>query len=233
MSRVAGVAEPRLVGLRRNRRAPGVPLWKGVPVMRGADWWDERYMSADRLFSETPHRLLVELVSELEPGRGLDVGAGEGRNALWLAERGWDVTAVDFSRVALERARQSAARRGLAVDWVLGDVHTSLPEGPFELVLVANVHPDEESRRALFRAVSARLAAGGRLLVVGRDLADLGTGHGGPPDPERRYTPERLADAFPGVELERCESVQRPVEAGDERPAAVDTLAWGRRAVGP
>ena len=126
--------------------------------------------------------------------------------------------------------RQSAAERGLEVDWVLRDIHNALPEGPFDLVLMVYVHPEEEARRALLAGMSMALAAGGRVLVIGRDLADLGTGHAGPSDPERLYTPERLIGAFPGVELERCESVQRPAEAGAERPPPVDTLAWGRRA---
>lgn len=205
----------------------------GRVVARSAEWWDEQYAKVDRTRSRPPHHLVAELLADVEPGRALDLGAGEGRNALWLAERGWKVTAVDFSRVAVDWGRRSAAERGVEVDWVLGDIHSSLPEGPFDLALMVYVHPAEEARRELLVEMSRALAPGGRVLVIGRDLADLGSGHAGPSDPERLYTPERLIGAFQEVEVERCESVQRPSEPGDERPPPNDTLAWGRRAVGP
>jgi SAM-dependent methyltransferase len=199
-------------------------------MARSAEWWDQQYARAERVLNRPPHRLVAELVSELPPGRALDLGAGEGRNAVWLAAQGWQVTAVDFSRVAIEWGRESAADLGVELDWVLQDIHSPLPAGPFDLVLVIYVHPDEDQRRGLFRSLPGVLVPGGHVLVIGRDLADLDAGHAGPSDPDRLYTPERLRDAFPGVELERCESVQRAAEPSDERPPPVDTLAWGRLA---
>ena len=164
-------------------------------------------------------------------GYALDVASGRGRNALWLARRGWQVTAVDFSRVGLEKAARLARAEGLAVECVVADVRDYRPEpAGFELVLIAYLHPEPLERAGIFSRAAQAVAAGGHLLAVGRDLADLHPDGGrGPPDPERRFTPQRLAGAFPGIELDRCESVTREVDT-DERPARlVDTLAWGSR----
>lgn len=196
-----------------------------------ADRWDERYAAKDRVFSEAPTPFLVELASRLEPGRALDLGAGEGRHALWLARRGWRVTAVDFSRVGLEKAQRRAEAETVEIDCVVADVRGYRPEPRgFELVLIAYLHPAPLEREAIFPFAAEAVAPGGRLLAVGRDLADLDRDGGrGPPDPERRFTPHTLAGAFPGIELVRCESVTREIETDDGPAQLIDTLAWGRR----
>lgn len=130
-------------------------------MARSAEWWDAQYAKAERVHTRPPHRLVAELVPGLEPGRALDLGAGEGRNAVWLAEQGWAVTAVDFSRVAIDWGRESAAQRGVEVDWVHADIHDPLPEGPFGLVVLVYVHPHAERRQELFREMAAALSPGG------------------------------------------------------------------------
>ena len=87
-----------------------------------AEGWDRRYEGSDLLWTAEPNRFLVAEVAGLEPGRALDVGTGEGRNAVWLAEQGWRVTGVDFSAVGLEKARHLATARGVEVEWVLADL---------------------------------------------------------------------------------------------------------------
>jgi SAM-dependent methyltransferase len=140
--------------------------------------WDERYASMEQLWSGHPNGQLVRESSELQPGRALDVGCGEGADALWLAERGWDVTALDVSRVALDRAVGEARRTGLQVNWVhAGLIEAALPPAFFDLVSAQ--YPallrteDHEAERALLAAV----APGGVLLVVHHVLTSESHAH--------------------------------------------------------
>lgn len=139
--------------------------------------WDERYADAPLLWSATPNRWVAAEAHDLRPGRALDLAAGEGRNALWLAGRGFSVTAVDFSPVALDRGRRRALELGPAGDritWVEADVLDYRPDArAFDLVVVAYLQLiPPERRAAIGRAVGA-LADAGVLLVVGHALANL------------------------------------------------------------
>jgi SAM-dependent methyltransferase len=157
------------------------------------------------------------------PGTALDLGAGEGRHALWLAERGWRVTAVDFSSVGIERGRVLARERGLDVDWVVADATTWTPEEgrTHDLVLVAYLHLPED---VLSRA-ARWLAPGGALVVVGHALRNLTEGVGGPQDPAILHTTEQLRAAATGLDVERCEEVVRATDTGD----AIDVVLVARR----
>lgn len=193
-----------------------------------AEGWDRRYAEREWLLSREPTPVVVELVSPLEPGRALELGAGEGRHAVWLARQGWQVTAVDFSRVGLEKARRRAEEHGVELECVLADVRDLRPTpGGYELVLLAYLHPPVPEREAIFAAVAEAVAPAGHLLVVGLDLTDPRADRRA--DREWRYTPARLSGAFPGIELVRCERVTRRVEADDGPREAIDTLAWGYR----
>jgi SAM-dependent methyltransferase len=194
-----------------------------------AESWDLRYAEKEWLLSLEPCQVVVELVSPLKPGRALELGAGEGRHAVWLARHGWRVTAVDFSRVALEKAGRRAREYGVELDCLLADVrHLSPRPGAYDLVLLAYMHPEPGEREAVFAASAEAVAPGGHLLVVGLDLTDPRAGRGGA-DRDWRYTPDRLSGAFPGIELSRCERVTREVETAEGSEQSVDTLAWGRR----
>ena len=106
-----------------------------------AEDWDCRYRGTELVWTAQPNRFVVEELHALPPGRALDLGSGEGRNAVWLAERGWQVTAVDFSPVALAKARRLAQARGVTVNWVLADLRGYQPESAaHDLILVAYVH---------------------------------------------------------------------------------------------
>jgi SAM-dependent methyltransferase len=196
----------------------------------GPEDWDARYRDIGPLGEREPNRFLVEEAADLRPGRALELGCGEGRNARWLAERGWRVTAVDFSPVALERARALAERRGLAVDWVRADA-TAFRAGPVhDLVALLYLQlPEAELARALAVAVGA-LAPGGTLLVVGHDLANLDGGHGGPRNPLVLMTAEAVLPHLDGLRVERAGRVFRPVPLDDGEAVAVDTLVRARRA---
>jgi SAM-dependent methyltransferase len=189
--------------------------------MRAHDW-DERYAEAQQ-WSAEPNRLVAELLAGLPPGDAVDLAAGEGRHALWLAGLGWRATAVDFSGVGLARGQaQPGADR---VTWVVADVLAWEPPQPVDLVVVAYLHlPEAETVDLLTRAV-AWLRPGGRLLVLGHDVDNLTAGVGGPPDPAILHSVDRLAPVAALLEVDRLEQVRRETPAG----TALDTLLWGRR----
>ena len=189
--------------------------------------WDRRYAERELVWSATPNRMLVAEAGDLPPGRALDLACGEGRNAVWLAELGWDVVAVDFSRVAIEKARRTAAEAGVAVEFVCGDLLEYVPErAAYDLVVVLFLQlPADERRAVLARAVDA-LAPDGTLLLIGHDLTNLTGGVGGPSDPSVLYTPDDIVGDLSGLEIERAERVHRDVEDAD-RPA-IDALVRAR-----
>jgi SAM-dependent methyltransferase len=185
--------------------------------------WDERYAASKHVWSAAPNAEVERIVSGWAPGRAVDLGAGEGRHALWLAEQGWRVTAVDFSAVGLAKGEAEAGRRGLSVDWVVADVRSwQPPDGAaYDLVLVAYLHLAED----VFARTARWLAPGGALVVVGHALRNLTEGVGGPPDPALLHTPEQLRSAAAGLEVERCEELLRPTDAG----TAIDAVLVARR----
>ena len=171
-----------------------------------AQFWDEMYGSRERLFSGNPNGVLVTEVADLPPGQALDVGCGEGGDALWLARRGWQVTAVDISRTALERAAAEAAVATDVADvtgriaWTRADLTaTPPPAHSFDLVSVQYFplphQPDHAALRALLDAVSP----GGTLLFAGHDLADMSKhqadegNHGHSFNPSDYYQPADVA----------------------------------------
>ncbi|HEX6446167.1 MAG TPA: methyltransferase domain-containing protein [Streptosporangiales bacterium] len=185
--------------------------------------WDERYAATDRLWSATPNATVAEIVGPLPPGRALDYAAGEGRHSVWLAQRGWQVTAVDFSSVGIDRGRAAAADLGVEVDWVVDDVLTwSPPEGvTYDLVLVAYLHlPDD-----VFGRLRDWLAPGGRLVVLGHALRNLTDGVGGPQDPGLLHTEEQHRRAAEGLVVERSGEVFRETPDG----TAIDLCLVARR----
>jgi SAM-dependent methyltransferase len=190
--------------------------------VRAADW-DERYADRQQWSSE-PNATVAELVAGLPPGDAVDLAAGEGRHALWLAGLGWRVTAVDFSAVGLERgAAQPGAER---VTWVTADVTTwTAPAASLDLVVVAYLHlPEGDTVDLLTRAVRW-LRPGGRLLVLGHDVENIASGVGGPQDPAILHSVARLTPVAALLDVDRLEQVHRATPAG----TALDTLLWGRR----
>ena len=202
--------------------------------------WNQRYADSELVWSAAPNIWVVQLTQDLPPGTALDVAAGEGRNALWLAACGWHVTAVDFSAVALQRAA-SLAKRRLGDDagnlqTLEADVATWVPpERSFDLVLVAYLHLPSRQRSAVMSAAAAAVAPGGTLLVVGHDLANLSSGHGGPQDPAALYSPaDIVADIEPAqLTVVRAETAVRPLTDAQGQPVeALDALVLAQRPVG-
>lgn len=197
--------------------------------MDAADW-DSRYSATDTMWSEEPNVFLVEKVEAMKPGRALDLGCGEGRNALWLAEKGWAVTAVDFSEVAVERGRHWADRRGLEVDFRVSDVTEFDPEPEsYDLVIVFYMQlPKDAVRNVLGRAVGA-VAKGGTLLVVAHDLDNLEHGYGGPPTAAVLYTTDLVLESIGALSLVEAGQVRRSVATSEGEKTAIDTLVLARR----
>lgn len=192
--------------------------------------WDTRYSATETMWSYEPNVFLVPRVEGLKPGRALDLGCGEGRNALWLAARGWDVTAVDFSQVAVDRGRSWADQRGLEVDFQVADVIDYEPEpGMFDLVIVFYLQlPHDEVRQVLAHSMAA-LAPGGTLLVVAHDLENLAHGYGGPPTADVLYTEDLVTSSISGLDVVEAGTVERVVVASEGERTAIDTLVRAMR----
>ena len=184
--------------------------------------WDQRYGASELVWPADPNVFLVAEAADLAPGRALDVACGEGRNAIWLARRGWEVVGADYSPAALRKAEAVSASAGAPVTYVEADATLRSPEGPFDLVVFCYLQlPGDLMARALDLAV-AQLAEGGTLVVIGHDRRNLAEGVGGPKRPEVLLDPEAVAGMVPTLDVEVATTVERHVE-GEERPA-LDTL---------
>lgn len=193
--------------------------------------WDERYRTDELIWKAEPNRFLVAELDGIAPGRALDVACGEGRNALWLAAKGWRVTGVDFSSAALAKGRRIASEQGLEVEYVEADVvEWPPPLGQFDAVVLMYLHLPAPERRQVLSHAKAALAPGGLLLVVGHDLSNLTQGTGGPQDATVLYRPEDLVTDLSGLRIEKAERVTRTVETEAGPRTAIDALV---RAVRP
>src|ERR1019366_1044472 len=158
-------------------------------------------------------QFLVAELAEVVPGRALDLACGEGRNAVWLAEHGWQVTEVDFSPVGLAKAGRLSREHDVDVEWIEADVvEWDPPRAAFDLVIVFYLHlPATERTRVLVHAQDA-LALGGTLLVVGHDSSNLTQGYGGPHDPAVLFTPEEVTIDLHKLRIVRADHVERLVD---------------------
>ena len=199
--------------------------------------WDERYAAHDLVWSVEPNRFVAEIVGPLTPGHALDLAAGEGRNAIWMVERGWSVVALDYSTVAVDRMRSLAADRlGADVDRLtplLGDATLQAPGDPasYDLALLSYLQlPADQWRQALRCAVAA-VRPGGRVVVVGHAGRNLAEGWGGPSDRTVLYDPDEVLDAADGlpVTVEQSGIRERTVQVDEGERVALDTVVVLRR----
>ena len=194
--------------------------------------WDSRYTESEQVWSLAPNVFVVEHTEALEPGRALDLAAGEGRNAIWLAERGWSVTAVDFSVVGLEKGRRRD--RLDAVTWAEADVTEWVPPpASFELVVVCYLHLSAHDRQIVHRGAADAVADGGVLVVVGHDLENLTAGHGGPQDAEVLFNADDVVADLDGSGLNVVTAGQRRrhVETDAQPAEAIDVVVRAERQV--
>ncbi|TVS87688.1 class I SAM-dependent methyltransferase [Mycobacterium helveticum] len=196
-------------------------------------FWEERYSSSGRTWSGRVNAQLVEAAAELPPGRALDLGSGEGADALWLAERGWRVLAVDVSETALQRASEAAAGRNLLdrIEFQCHDLNESFPEGTFDLVSAQYLHsPARLDREAVLRRAAEHVAPGGVLLIVDH-------GEAPPWAKEHLHRFPGIEEVLAGMQLDatwtrlRAEQVGRETLGPDGQPATlVDNVMVLRKA---
>jgi SAM-dependent methyltransferase len=141
------------------------------PGVEPAPFWEARYGERDQVWSGEPNDALVAVASDLQAGRALDLGCGEGGDSIWLARQGWRVTAVDIAATAVARGRRNAGLAGIPedrIDWILADLSTWEVDGPYDLVSACFLHsPVEFPRTEVLRRAADAVAPGGRLLIVG------------------------------------------------------------------
>jgi len=194
--------------------------------------WNRRWAGEERVHASTaPSRFLVAEVAGLRPGAALDLACGAGRNAVWLAEQGWRVTAVDFSGVALRMARSLAAERRVEVEWVEADVLAWTPPArAYDLVCVLYLQLPPGERRTALAGAAAAVRPGGTLLVLGHDLLNLTEGWGGPTQSDVLFTPDDVVAEIDDLRVERAERVRRTVDDPSATREAIDALVRATRA---
>ena len=208
------------------------------PDVFDAAFWDARYASAPAIWSGKPNPQLVAEAAELTPTTALDVGCGEGADAVWLAARGWQVTALDISRVALDRAAAHARAAGPEIAERITWQQADLTEGvtlteTYGLVSAQFMHLPQPQRDNLYRALAALVAADGTLLVVGHHPSDLETAaHLRPHHPELMFTADEIAALLDPADWQivTAEARSRSVVDGDGRDVNVkDAVLVARR----
>jgi hypothetical protein len=220
----------------------GAPGEKSLIERFTQEHWDERYAGSESLWSGDPNPTLVSEVGGLEPGTAVEVGSGEGADAIWLARRGWSVLATDVSAVALDRAAGHAAAAGAdivsRITWERRDMlEWQPPRRAFDLVTAHYVHVPPDIRAALYGRLAAAVGPGGTLLIVGHHPSDLETSVHRPPFPELLFTGDDLAtdlglagagdDAW---EIVTNAAVPRQVRDANGLPATIhDTVFRARR----
>lgn len=208
-----------------------------------AGFWDERYAGDDRVWSGRPNQRLVEQVVDLEPGTALDVACGEGGDAIWLAEQGWRVTAVDVSQVALSKVATHAEERGVADRLRLGLYDALADPRPagrhtFDLVTVSFLHVPVEDFGAIYRGIAEAVAPGGRLLVTAHHPHDVTSGSRHDHGPGLLFEPDRVLATLgadePGSpwDVEVADTPDRVQETADGPLHVRDTVVRLRRRTG-
>jgi SAM-dependent methyltransferase len=195
------------------------------------EFWEQFYGERDQVWSGKPNVVLVEEITGLEPGTALDLGCGEGADAIWLAGQGWQVTGADISQAALDRAAAHAAEAGVTgrITWERHDFSRSVPKGPFTLASAHFLHsPVDDSRDPALQAAAAAVAPGGTLLVVSHEAV--------PWHPEVEFpTPQQVLDSLAidptAWEVVRLTSRPRRAKApdGDEVDVSDSVVRLQRR----
>jgi SAM-dependent methyltransferase len=198
------------------------------------EFWDERYATSARIWSGNPNPRLVEHVSALAPGTAIDVGCGEGADAVWLAAHGWQVTGVDVSSVALERARQHAAEAGVAdrISWQQVDLVAGEPlPDQADLVSVQFLHLPASVFGAVYAALADAVRPGGKLLVVGHHPDDAATGLRNERLTHLLFAPHQVAELLDDAEwqVQVSDAPTREVDREGRQVTVTDTVVLATR----
>jgi cyclopropane fatty-acyl-phospholipid synthase-like methyltransferase len=195
------------------------------------EFWDQRYRTPEYIFGTEPNVFLASQVNRFKPkDRVLDVGCGEGRNSVWLAGLGCDVTGLDVSPLALDKARRLASGKGVAVQYVQTDIRDwRWDPAQFDAVVCVFIQFAEPEQRArLFDGFMTTLKAGGMLVLQGYTPKQVEYKTGGPPRPDHMYTAELLRGAFAGMEILHLREHEEVLAEGIKhvgRSALIDLVA--------
>jgi SAM-dependent methyltransferase len=195
------------------------------------DAWDQRYSAAEYAYGIQPNDFLATHVAAIPPKPVLDLGCGEGRNAVFLAGRGYAVTAVDQSSVGLRKAERLAAERGVSIAAVQADLaEFTIHPGHWAGIVSIFCHLPSALRRPLYASVVQGLRVGGVLLLEAYTPAQIGRGTGGPPDPDWMMSLDRLKDELAGLEWVVAEEKEREVREGSFHTGLASVVQFvGRR----
>ncbi|WP_338665202.1 class I SAM-dependent methyltransferase [Pararoseomonas sp. SCSIO 73927] len=174
--------------------------------MSDAAAWDARYAGGGFAFGEAPNRYLAAQAAGLPPrGRALAIGDGEGRNGVWLAERGLAVTSLDWSATGLAKASALARKRGVMLETVVADLTAwDWSEAAFDVIAWIFVHLPPADRALVAARAAAALAPGGLLVLEGFTPAQEGRRSGGPRDPDLLWSAALVREHFPDLEILEC-----------------------------
>jgi SAM-dependent methyltransferase len=203
---------------------------EGVTVNR--QQWNERYSGDELVWTSTPNQFLVAEVVDLPHGRAVDLACGEGRNSVWLAECGWQVTGVDFSSVGLAKAKRFADLWGVQITWIESAVENwKPPPAGFDLVAVLYLQLPQPARSTALAVAASAVAPGGTLLVIAHDLDNLTRGYGGPQVPDVLYEVSDVTKVAidSGLAVERAEQAVRMVDTDGGLREAIDTVVRAKR----
>ena len=191
-----------------------------------AEIWNERYGSKEYVWSIKVNQFVEAHLAELEPGTTIDLAAGECRNAVWLASLGWQVTAVDYSSVGLEKGRRLATDHSVVdkIDFIEGDAVEWQPTEQVDLVVLSYLQLPAEQRATVLDHATGWLKPGGTVFVIAHDASNVTDGYGGPPSAAVCYTVEECVNAFADLEITTAEVAERRVETPDGVKVALDTL---------
>ncbi len=191
--------------------------------------WNDRYAAAaadaSTVWSLAPNTWIASVAKPLPAGRAVDLAAGEGRHALWLAARGWEVTAVDFSPVGLATGARRAAEHNLDVRFVEADATEWVSDTPVDLVVIAYFQVTADALAKAIDNAASYLAPGGTLALINHDRVNIEHGVGGPQDPAILTTVSQLRNAAAGLSIAECRQWKRTTDAG----VAIDTILLAHR----
>ena len=195
------------------------------------EYWNVRYQAEASRYGGTANQFVVEHLSGFAPCRALDAACGQGRNAVWLAEQGHTVIAVDLSDVAVGQAETLARDHGVDIEFIAADLLDWDAESrEFDLVVLSYLQLPPEQRKPIHVRLASTLAPGGTLLSISHHADNLEHGVGGPDYPEVLYTEADLVSDFEGLVVDRNESVERTVERAGMSGTAIDLLFMAHRA---
>ncbi len=194
-------------------------------------FWNDRFATDDWVYGATPNAFIAQQSERLPDGASvIELGAGEGRNTVFLAEQGFAVTALDYSAEGLRKTRALADERGVSVDTVQVDVTQWQPERTWDAVVIAFLHLPPEARPALHRRIRQILRPGGWLIAEWFRPEQVTAGYtsGGPPRAAMMLTPDELRSDFPEAGIQQVDAVETELREGPHHqgPAAVVRFVW-------